>query len=146
MIQPSPIASVMRAASAGIGQQQPAPRRDAVRLVVEALRKQLGKILDRRRAQQLRVDGRDAVGAVRADDGEIGHADLALAAFLDEAHARDAAVVAGEPVADLAEEAAVDLEDDLQIAAAAPARTSGAAISRAPRAAACGSCRRACGA
>ena len=42
------------------------------------------------------MDGGDAVGAVRADDGEIRHPDLALAALLDEAHALDAALVARE--------------------------------------------------
>jgi len=37
VIQPSPMASVMRRASGGLGHQQPAPRRDTVGLVAEAL-------------------------------------------------------------------------------------------------------------
>ena len=116
VIQPSPMASVIASGERRVGQQQPAPRRDAVGLVVEALGKHLGEVLDRRRAQQLGVNRGHAVGAVRADDGQVGHADLALGAFLDQAHARDAALVAGEAVANLVEKAAVDLVDDLQVA------------------------------
>ena len=96
VIQPSPMASVMTSRERRVRQQQPAPRRDAVGLVVESLGEHLGQVLDRRRAQQLGVDGGDAVGAVRADDGQVGHADLAFAALLDQAHALDAALVAGE--------------------------------------------------
>ena len=90
------MASVIVLGERRVGQQQPAPRRDAVGLVVEALGEHLGQVLDRHRAQQLGVDCGHAVGAVRADDGQVGHADLALAALLDQAHARDAALVAGE--------------------------------------------------
>ena len=79
-----------------VRQQQPAPRRDAVGLVVEALGEQLGEVLDRHRAQQIRMDRGDAVGAVRADDRQIGHADLPLAAFLDQAHPLDPALVVRE--------------------------------------------------
>ena len=61
------------------------------------------------------MDRGHAVGAVRADDGQVGHAHLALAALLDQAHARHAAVVAGVARADVVEEAAVDLVDDLQV-------------------------------
>ena len=64
VIQPSPIASRNCAGQRRIGQQQPAPRRDAVGLVVEALGKHLGQIFNRRRAQQLRVNRSHAVGAV----------------------------------------------------------------------------------
>jgi hypothetical protein len=61
-----------------VGELQPAPRRDAVGLVVEAVGKHLGEVFDRLRAQQARMDGRDAVGAVRADDRQVGHAHLLL--------------------------------------------------------------------
>ena len=98
-----------------VGQQQPAPRRDAVGLVVEALGKHLGQVLDRGRAQQLRVDRGHAVGAVRADDGQVGHADLPARAFLDQAHALRAALVSGKVGPDVVEQAAVDLVDDLQV-------------------------------
>ena len=104
-----------RAGQRRVGQQQPAPRRDAVGLVAEPLGKHLGQILDRRRAQQLGVDRGHAVGAVRADDGQVGHADVLARAFLDQAHARDAALVAGEAGPHVIEQAAVDLVDDLQV-------------------------------
>ena len=51
VIQPSPMASVIAAASAGFAEQQPAARRDAVGLVVEALREHLRQVLDRGLAQ-----------------------------------------------------------------------------------------------
>ena len=60
-----------------VGQQQPTPWGHAVGLVAEALRKHVGEVLDRHRAQQVGMDRGDAVRAVRADDGEIGHPDLA---------------------------------------------------------------------
>ena len=65
-----------------VGQQQPPPRRDAVGLVGESLGKNLGEVFDRRLAQQLRMNRGDAVGAVRADDGQIGHANFALRRLL----------------------------------------------------------------
>ena len=63
-----------RAGQGGVRQQQPAARRDAVGLVTEALGKHLGQVLDRHRAQQLRVDRGHAVGAVRPDDRQVRHA------------------------------------------------------------------------
>ena len=71
-----------RAGERRVRQQQPASRRDAIGLVVEPLGKHLGQILDRHRAQQLGVNCGHAVGAVRADDGQVGHADLAPAGLL----------------------------------------------------------------
>ena len=47
VIQPSPMASVMSVGERRVGQQQPAPRRDAVGLVVESLGEHLGEILAR---------------------------------------------------------------------------------------------------
>ena len=114
--QPSPMASVIARGERRVREQQPAPRRHAVGLVVEALGEQLGQVPDRRRAQQLRMDRRDAVRAVRADDREVRHPDLPLGALLDEAHALDASLVAREARPDVVEEAAVDLEDDLEVA------------------------------
>ena len=68
------------------------------------------------RPQQVRMDLRDAVGAVRADDREVRHADVLVAALVDQAHARDPRIVAGEARAHLVEEPPVDLEDDLEVA------------------------------
>ena len=52
---------------------------------------------------------------MRADDGQVGHANLALGAFLDEAHALNPSFIAGKARSDFIEQAAVDLEDDLQM-------------------------------
>ena len=96
----------------GIGQQQPAPRRDAVGLVVEALRIHLGEILDGARAQQPRVDRGHAVGAVRADDGQIRHAHLPASPSLDKAHAFQADLIARKALPDLVEKTTIDFVDE----------------------------------
>ena len=59
-----------------IGQQQEAALRDAVGLVVETLGKQRGEIRHDGLLQQLRMHRGHAVGAVRADDGQVRHAHL----------------------------------------------------------------------
>jgi hypothetical protein len=99
-----------------VGEQEPAPRRHAVGLVAEALGVHLGEVLDCHRAQQAGMDGGDAVGAVRADDREICHADLALSPLLDQAHALEPALFAREPGPHLLDEPAVDLQNDLELA------------------------------
>ena len=109
------MASVIVLRERRVCHQQPAARRDAVGLVAEAFGKHFSEIFDRRCAQQPRVNRRDTVGAVRADDRQVGHANLALGAFLDEAHALDASLVAGKTMPNLIEQTAIDLEDDLQM-------------------------------
>ena len=59
--------------------------------------------------------GGDTVRAVRADDRQIGHANFALGALLDEAYALDAAFISGKTRSDLIEQAAIDLEDHLEV-------------------------------
>src|SRR5439155_20904266 len=61
------------------------------------------------------MNRRDTVSAMRADDRQIRHAKLALRAFLDEADALDASLVAEEAVPNRIEEAPVDLQDNLQL-------------------------------
>ena len=61
------------------------------------------------------MNRRHTVGAMRADDRQIGHANLALGAFLDQAHALNASFIAGKARSNLIEQAAVDLVDDLQM-------------------------------
>ena len=68
------------------------------------------------RAQQLGMDRGHAIGAVRADDGQVGHANVLGRALLDQAHARDTALVTDEAGPNVVEQTAVDLEDDLQVA------------------------------
>ena len=98
-----------------VGHQQPAAWGDAVGLVAETLGIDFSQIFDRRCAQQPRVYGGDSVGAVRADDGQIGHANFPLRALLDEADALDATLVAEKPVPNRVEETPIDLQDNLQL-------------------------------
>src|SRR4029434_9253895 len=104
-----------RASERRIRHPQPAARRDTVGLVVETLGEHLGQVLDGRGAQQLRVNGRYAVGTVRADNGQVGHADLALRTLLDEAYAFDTAGIAGEMLPYRCKQATVDLQDNLEV-------------------------------
>ena len=99
-----------------IGEAKPASRRDAVGLVVETLGKRLGEVAHRRRAQELGVDRGHAIGAVGADDGQIRHADVLGLAFLDQARARETPDVAWKAGANVLEQPAVDLVDDLEMA------------------------------
>ena len=90
------MASVMVPASAGFASSS--QRRGVTPLVL--LLKRSGNISARSlhggRAQQRGVNRGHAVRAVRADDGEVGHADMFGRALLDQARARDAALVAGK--------------------------------------------------
>ena len=101
---------------AGVGLEQPAARGDAVGLVVETLGPQLVEILEEGGLEQLGVQGGHAVDRVRGHHGEIGHADFAHGAFLNERHPHNAVVVARIARGDFAQEAAVDFVDDLQVA------------------------------
>jgi ABC-type microcin C transport system duplicated ATPase subunit YejF len=58
----------------------------------------------------------DAVGAVRANNGQVGHADVLGRAFLNQAHVCHAILVTGEAAPDRVKQPAVDLENDLQLA------------------------------
>jgi hypothetical protein len=57
-----------------VGLRQPAPRRDAVGLVVETLRVEAGKVGEDGLHHEIRVQLRDAVDAVAADDAQVRHA------------------------------------------------------------------------
>ena len=61
------------------------------------------------------MDGRDAVRAVRADDRQIRHPDLAGRRLLDQAHPRSLCLVSGVRRTDGIQESPVDLVDDLQL-------------------------------
>jgi hypothetical protein len=62
------------------------------------------------------MDCGDPIGAVRANDREIGHTDLALLALLNEAYAAHSAFVVRGMCTHLVKQAAVDLKDDFQVA------------------------------
>src|SRR5262249_2551685 len=83
------------ASECGIGQEQPAPRCDAVGLILKALGKHLGQVFNRGRAKQFGVNCRDAVGTVRSDDGQVVHSQVFVRAFLDQADSPNASFVAG---------------------------------------------------
>ncbi len=112
--QPSPIASVIRRDRSGLARRS--QRRGVTPLVL--LLNRSGKISARSdddgRPQQPGVDLGHAVGAVRADDRQVGHADPLFGPLGDQADAGDAAGIAGIAGADVVQEAAVDLVDDLE--------------------------------
>ena len=141
----SPMASVISWASAGFASSS--QRRGVTPLVL--LLNRSGNISAKSattlRAQQLGVDGRHAVGAVGADDGEVGHAHLLDRAFLDQAHPRRRGPRRRESAPHIVEKPAVDLVDDLQVPGQDSSKSRPATF-RAPRAAACGWCRPACAA
>src|SRR5262249_10848935 len=66
-------------------------------------------------AEQAGMNRRNAIGAVRTDDGQIGHANFALGAFLDQADAGYAGLVARETSPDVVQQPPVDLVDNLQV-------------------------------
>ena len=100
---------------AGIAHGDEPARRDAVGHVAKFFRPQLGEIAQHGLLQQLGVELGDAVDRVAADAGEMRHAHVAWPAFVDEREPRESRVVAGKSGAHFVEEAAVDLEDDLEM-------------------------------
>ena len=83
--------------------------RDAVRLVVEEPRVVLVEVVQRRRLEDIRVDLRDAVDAVAADDREARHVHHAV---LDDGERMHLVLVLRVACAHVEEPAAVDLVDD----------------------------------
>src|SRR5262245_37371757 len=95
--------------------QQPAARRDAVGFVAETLKIQFGQILDRYRAQQPRMNRGDTVGAVRADDGEIGHTDVLAGTLLNETYPLDSSLITWKSFPDFVQQPAINLKNDFQV-------------------------------
>ena len=110
------MASVMTAASDGLASRQPAARRDAVGFIVESFGKHGREIRHHSLFEQLRMQRGHAVGAVRADDGQMRHANLPGRALLDQADALDPPGVAGIPHANIVEKAAIDFVNDFEMA------------------------------
>ncbi len=100
---------------ARVGEQQPAPRRDAVGLVVEALGEEAGEVGQQVRLDQLRVQLGHAVDAVRAHHGQVRHAHLPLGPLLDDRGPALQLRVPGRGDVHVVHEAVVDLEDDLHV-------------------------------
>ena len=100
---------------ARIAEHHPASRRHAIGLVLEFLGPQLVEIAQHVGLQQLRVQRRHAIDGMAAHAGQVRHAHIALAALVDQRHARQALLIAQEADAHGVEEARIDLVDDLQV-------------------------------
>ena len=101
--------------------EQPAAEADAVGLVDDPRRRNLGEIAEHGLAQKPGVQRRDAVDAMGADEGEMPHADAAVRVLVDQ---RDAGDEAGFGVAALVrglQVQPVDQVDDLQVPRQKPA-------------------------
>ncbi len=95
--------------------RQPAPRRDAVGHVDEALGPQAGEVGEDGLHQQLRVQRRHAVDLVAADDRQVRHAHAALAVLVDQRQPAQELVVARPLRGGEGQEFLVDAQDDLQV-------------------------------
>ncbi len=62
-----------------------------------------------------------AVHCMTADTRQVRHAHVALAAFVDQRHARDAILLAVEADAHLVQKARIDLADDFEMPRQQPA-------------------------
>ena len=126
-----------------IAQHHPAPRRHAVGDVDELVRRHRVEVAQHRLLEQLGVQRGDAVDGVAADAAPGAPcARTCSPRLVDQRQPPSELIVAGMALPHIVEEAAVDLVDDLEVARQQLARTAAAAISRAPRQAACGSCSR----
>ena len=144
MVQSSPIACEIASASAGFASRS--HLRGVTPLVL--LLNRSGKISARSltvivRNRPVWIRG-NAVGTVRADNCEVRHAHVLRPALFDQTHARNTSIIARKPCTHVIKESSIDLEDDLEVAAATAARTIRAATFRAPRGAGCGWCTRGC--
>ena len=99
-----------------IGLLQPAPWRDAVGDVVEALGKQSGVIGEDGIDHQLRMQGRNAVHPVRCDYRQRRHTHMADAAFIDQGDTFGQLLVVRETCAHIGQKPVVDVVDDFQMA------------------------------
>ncbi len=59
------------------------------------------------------MDSRDTVRAMGADDGKVGHSNLALGTFFYNAYALNTSFVFGKASSDLVNQAAIDFVDDI---------------------------------
>ena len=69
---------------AGIGEDHPAPRGDAVGFVGEFFRRELVEIAQNVRLEQVGVQRGDAVDGVAAESGKVRHAHVAFTALFDD--------------------------------------------------------------
>src|SRR5262249_14745622 len=62
------------------------------------------------------MNGSHAIRAVRANNCQVGHADLPLASLLYKTDSLNTSFITGEVVANFTEQTLVDLENDFQLA------------------------------
>ena len=105
----------------GLHCDQPAPRRDAVGLVVDAVGIERVQVGEHRLLHQLGVQRRDAVDRVRADEGEIAHAHAPAAVLVDQRDRRRICSSANWSAARASSSTlGVDRVDDLHVARQQP--------------------------
>ena len=106
---------IQQGGEARVGHSQPSPRRHPVRHVGEALGPESCEVGEHVLLQQLAMELRHTVGAVAAHHGQMGHAHLALGPLFNQRHALQQLALAGMAQPHHAQEAGVDLVDDLQL-------------------------------
>ena len=109
-------ALVQKGGKLRVGAQQPAPRRDAVGLVVDAARVERVEIAEYALLHQRGVECGHAVDRVRARIGELAHAHAPPIVLVDERDGGKEFGRAVRPLLRIGDEARVDLVDDLHVA------------------------------
>ena len=104
-----------------VGLGQPAPRCDAVGLVVEALGPEPGKVSKDRLLHQLRVQRRHPVDRVAGQHRQVGHAHAALATLVDQRDPSHQLLVSPLLLGQLPQKVGIDVKNDLQVARQHPA-------------------------
>jgi hypothetical protein len=99
-----------------IGFMQPAPERDPVGLVDDAVGIERLQVAEHRAAHEVAVQGRDAVDPVRPEKRQVPHPDEAAMALVDERDGTDHLLGEGALFGQLLEVQPVDQVDDLHVA------------------------------
>ena len=94
---------------------KPASRRHTVSLVLDLSRIQTIELREDRRFDELGMQGGYSVDSVRADDGEIGHANLLIISFFDKGHTLDFLVITRILLLYSLKEVVIDKVDDLHV-------------------------------
>ena len=112
--QPSPMVLVMRASSRGL--QSASQRRWVTPLsfVVEAFGPQLIEVVEEVAFEQFAMQCGHTVDRKGTDDRQVGHAHMRDRPILDDRQARQSRVLTWPVIGDDAQEARVDLEDDVE--------------------------------
>ena len=99
----------------GIAEQQKPSWRNAVGLVAEFLRGHFVEVPQHLVLEQFGVQRRDTIDSMPTHRCQVSHADVFGRRFVDQRHAPQAVVVAGETRAHLFEKPPIDFVNDLQV-------------------------------